>query len=141
MARLVCRCMGMSSQRIAELVRARGLADIESIGASLGAGGCCGSCRPDLEEILADLRGAPLPESIRRANRLRGESEALRRVEAALFGSIVARLPPGTEVELLAVAGLRVELHVAHGDCAELRTLVAERLQKLVCGELEVVFG
>jgi len=140
MARLVCRCMGLSSRRIAELVRADGLADVESIAQRLGAGGCCGSCRPDLEEILADLRGAPLPESIRRANRLRGESEALARVEAALFGSIVARLPPGTEIELVSVEGLRVELHVADGDSVELRTLVAERLRKLVCGELEVVF-
>ena len=133
--------MGLSSRRIADLVRERGLVDIASIGESLGAGGCCGSCRPDLEEILADLRGAPLPESIRRANRLRGESEALRRVEGVLFGSIAARLPPGVEVELLSVAGLRVELHFASGDSAELRALVAERLQKLVCGELEVVFA
>ncbi len=141
MARLVCRCMGMSNRRIAEVARACSLADLQAIGEHLGAGGCCGSCRPDLEEILADLRGAPLPESIRRANRLRGECEALRRVESALFGSIAARLPPGTEVELLSVAGLRVELHLRHGDCAELRTLLAERLQKLVCGELEVVFS
>jgi NifU-like protein len=140
MTRLLCRCMGMSSARVAELVRERGLSDLESIAESLGAGGCCGSCRPDLEELLADLRGAPLPESVCRANRVRGEAEALRRVDAVLFGSIVARLPPGTELELVSVAGLRVELHVAHGDAPELRALVAERLQKLVCPELEVLF-
>ncbi|MGH7291415.1 MAG: (2Fe-2S)-binding protein [Myxococcota bacterium] len=133
--------MGMSSGRIAQLVRERGLVDVESIAASLGAGGGCGSCRPDLEEILAELRGAPLPESIRRANRLRGEAEALRRVEGALFGSIVSRLPAGTQIELVSVAGLRVDLHIARGDAPELRALVAERLRKLVCGELEVVFG
>ncbi len=132
--------MGMSSQCVADRVRERGLGDVESIAASLGAGGCCGSCRPDLEEILADLRGEPLPEPVRRANRLRGEAEAFRRVEAVLFGSIVARLPPGTELELVSVSGLRAELHVAHGDSPELRTLVAERLQKLVCVELEVQF-
>jgi bacterioferritin-associated ferredoxin len=141
MARLVCRCMGMSSRQIAELVRERGLADVDSIAESLGAGGGCGSCRPDLEEILAELRGAPLPESIRRANRLRGEAEALRRVEGVLFGSIVSRLPAGTQIELVSVAGLRVDLHVAQGDAPELRALVAERLRKLVCDELEVVFG
>ncbi len=140
MPRLLCRCMGMSSLRIADLVRERGLTDLESIAESLGAGGCCGSCRPDLEEILADLHGTPLAEPVRRANRMRGESEALRRVEAVLFGSIVARLPPGTELELVSVAGLRAELHVSHGDSPELRTLVAERLQKLVCVELEVLF-
>jgi bacterioferritin-associated ferredoxin len=132
--------MGMSGQCVADRVRERGLADVESIAESLGAGGCCGSCRPDLEEILADLRGEPLPEPVRRANRARGEAEAFRRVEAVLFGSIIARLPPGTELELVSVSGLRVELHVARGDSPELRTLVAERLQKLVCVDLEVQF-
>ena len=132
--------MGMSSQRVADLVRERGLVDVDAIAESLGAGGCCGSCRPDLEEILADLRGEPLPDPIRRANHARSEAEALRRVEAVLFGGIAARLPPGTEVELISVAGLRAELHFANGDSPELRELVTERLQKQVCVELEVLF-
>jgi bacterioferritin-associated ferredoxin len=130
----------MSDRYVADLVRERGLTDVDSIAESVGAGGCCGSCRPDLEELLADLRGTPLPEAVRRANRLRVETEALRRVEAVLFGGIVARLPPGTEVELVSVAGLRTELHVAQGDSPELRALVAERLRKLVCVDLEVLF-
>ena len=141
MARLLCRCMGMSDERIAAWICANGVLDADSVADGLGAGGGCGSCRPDLEEILAELRGAPLPEPIRRANRLRGEYCALRRVEGVLFGSIAARLPADVELELVSVAGLRVELHVVRGDRPELRTLVAERLRKLVCGELEVVFG
>ena len=46
-----------------------------------GAGGGCGSCRPDLEEILADLRGAPLPESMpaRESRAQRGRGAAPRR--------------------------------------------------------------
>ena len=141
MARLTCRCMGMSSGRVVDLIRTRGLGDVDSVARDLGAGGGCGSCRPDIEEILADLRGEPLAERIRRANLLRSEAETLRRVEAALFGSIAARLPPGTQIELVSVAGLRVELHVGRPDSAELRDLVSERLRKLVCDELEVVFG
>ena len=71
------------------------------------------------------------------ARRVRGAAA----VEGALFGSIVSRLPPGTQIELVSVAGLRVDLHIARGDAPELRALVADRLRKLVCGELEVVFG
>ncbi len=140
MPRLLCRCMGMSDRAIAAAARERGLCDLDAIAESLGAGGCCGSCRPDLAELLADLRGEPLPDSQKRANRTRSEAENLRRVEAVLFGSIVARLPPGAEVELVSVAGLCAELHVARGDSPELRALLAERLQKLVCVELEVRF-
>lgn len=133
--------MGLSSRRIGELARSRGLADLDAIGRACGAGTGCGTCRPELEELLADLRGEPVAELVRRANRARNAAEALRRVETALFGSIAARLPPGARIELISVDGLRVELHASAGDSPELRALVAERLAKLVCAELEVVFG
>jgi bacterioferritin-associated ferredoxin len=141
MVRLACRCMGLSSRRIAELVRDRGLGDLTSLALEAGAGAGCGTCKPELEEILADLAGQPVPESVRRANRAKNSAESLRRVETALFGSIAARLPPPTQVELISVDGLRVELHLSRNDLPELRALIAERLQKLVCNELEVVFA
>jgi len=132
--------MGLSSRRIEELAREKGATDLESL-AAFGAGTGCGSCRPELEEILADAAGHPVSDSVRRANRARNAAEAFRRVETALFGSIAARLPPGTRVDLVSVEGLRVELHLAANDRPEVRALVAERLAKLVCAELEVVFG
>jgi NifU-like protein len=140
MARLACRCMGLSSRHLTELARERDLHDLDALAEASGAGGGCGTCRPELEELLADAFGAPVLESARRANRARNASETLRRVEATLFGSIAARLPAPAQVELVSVDGLRVELHVAAGDRPELRALVAERLRKLVCPELEVVF-
>jgi len=132
--------MGLSSRKIAELVRERGVTDVESL-ASTGAGAGCGSCRAELEEILADAAGTPVSDSVRRANQARNSAEAFRRVETALFGSIAVRLPPKTALELVSVHGLRVEIHVGANDSPELRALVAERLLKLVCSELEVVFG
>jgi len=141
MARLTCRCMGLSSRRIGELARGQSLADVEALGRACGAGTGCGTCRPELLELLADLRGDPVPEGVRRANRARNASEALRRVETALFGSIAARLPPDARLELISVDGLRVELHASAADSPALRALVAERLAKLVCSELEVVFS
>jgi len=125
-ARLVCRCMGLSSLQIEKLVRDRGLADLTSLALEAGAGAGCGTCRPELEEMLAELAGEAVPES-------------LRRVETALLG-VAARLPPPTEVELRSMDGLRVELHLARNDLPELRALIRERLCKLVCTELEVVF-
>jgi bacterioferritin-associated ferredoxin len=131
--------MGFSSRRIAELVRDRGLADLTSLALEAGAGAGCGTCRPELEEILADVAGEPFPESLRRANRTRNAAESWRRVETALLG-VAARLPPPAEVELISVDGLRVELRLARSDLPELRALIADRLHKLVCEDLEVVF-
>jgi bacterioferritin-associated ferredoxin len=132
--------MGLSSRRIAELAREHGATDLESL-AALGAGAGCGTCHPELQEILADAAGLPVAESVRRANRARNAVEAFRRVETALFGSIAARLPPDTRVDLVSVDGLRVELHLAANDRPEIRALLTDRLLKLVCAELEVVFG
>jgi bacterioferritin-associated ferredoxin len=140
MVRLACRCMGLSSRRIAELIRVQGLTDLESL-AMTGAGAGCGTCRPELEELLADAAGVPVAEMVRKANRSRNLVEAFRRVETALFGSIASRLPPHTDLDLVSVHGLRVEVHLRSNDLPEVRALVAERLRKLVCSELEVVFG
>jgi bacterioferritin-associated ferredoxin len=131
----------MSNTRVEALIREQGLDDVDSVARVLGAGGGCGSCRPDIEEILADRRGEPVLDSVRRANRLRGDAETLRRIDAALFVSIAARLPPGTKLELVGVDGLRVELRIAHGDSTDVRANIAERLRKLVCAELEIVYG
>lgn len=133
--------MGLSSRRIEAVVRERQIRELPDLAPICGAGGGCGTCHPELLEIIAEALGAPVLEATRRANRARCASETLRRVEAALFGAIAARLPPAVQVELVSVAGLRVELHLAAGDAPELRALLAERLRKLVCAELEVVFG
>jgi bacterioferritin-associated ferredoxin len=140
--RLACRCMGFSSRRVTELAREHGCTDVESLGLATGAGDGCGTCRPELEELLADLRGEPVSEAARRANRDRNACEALRRVESALFVNVLPRLPAGTQVELLEMDGLRVLLQLGKANDTEtLRALIAERLAKLVCAELEVRFS
>jgi NifU-like protein len=141
MARLSCRCMGLSSRVVEAAVRAHDVRELAVLAQLSGAGSGCGTCHPELLEIIADVLGAPVLEATRRANRARCVSETMRRVEAALFGAIAARLPADVEVELVSVEGLRVELHLARGDRPEIRALVAERLCKLVCTELQVVFG
>jgi bacterioferritin-associated ferredoxin len=131
----------MSSERVVELIRAHALEDVDAVARDLGVGGGCGSCRPDIEEILAELRGEPLPEPVRRANQKRCEAETLRKVDTALFVGIAGQLPPQTRLELVSVEGLRVSLHVSSGDTPELRARVADRLRKIVCADLDVVFG
>ena len=133
--------MGLSGRRVEAAVREHDIRELPVLARISGAGSGCGTCHPELLELLAEAAGAPVLETTRRANRARCASETLLRVESALFGAIAPRLPAGVQVELVSVDGLRVELHLAAGDGRELRELVAERLCKLVCAELEVVFG
>ena len=66
--------------------------------------------------------------------------ETHQRIEASLFSGIVPKLPPQTAVELIAIEGLEVRLHL-EPDRPELRELVEQKLQKLVCCDLEVRFS
>ncbi len=50
---IVCVCFDIGVRTIVAAIRDQGLADVAAIGAALGAGTNCGSCRPALANILA----------------------------------------------------------------------------------------
>ena len=138
--RLICRCLGVSSVWIWETIQAQGLTRLAEIQSTLKAGTGCSTCRAEIEELLADARGEPMPKLDRIQNRTRCREETARRIEASLYTGIVAKLPEGTCVELVSLQGLRVELHVSPVDDPALRELISERLKKLVCADLEIAF-
>ncbi|UYY77210.1 nitrate reductase [Sphingomonas sp. R1] len=51
---VVCACFDVGLHTILATIREQRLADVAAIGAALGAGTNCGSCRPALARILAD---------------------------------------------------------------------------------------
>lgn len=55
--RLVCFCYRVGIRRLARAIRARNLTSLEEIRRALHAGGKCGSCLPELEEILRQIHG------------------------------------------------------------------------------------
>lgn len=137
-ARLVCRCLGVSSLRVAKALRALPNRDLASAARETRAGTACESCHPELLEILADLDGRAVPAQERAENQIRSQRETERRIESALHGRILPRLPTGTSAELVRVDGLGVWI-AFEGPEAEGREL-AESLRKLVCPDLEVRF-
>jgi assimilatory nitrate reductase catalytic subunit len=50
--RVVCSCFSVGVETLTRTIRARNLTDTASIGAALGAGTNCGSCLPELRQIL-----------------------------------------------------------------------------------------
>lgn len=55
--RWVCFCYRVGIRRLARTIRARNLSSLEEIRRALHAGGKCGSCLPELEEILRQIHG------------------------------------------------------------------------------------
>ena len=54
---IVCSCFDVGVNTILAAIADRGLVDIDAIGAALGAGTNCGSCRPELSGLL--MRSSP----------------------------------------------------------------------------------
>ncbi len=132
--------MGVASPRIVEAVRCGAARSVEDVIDATGAGGGCTSCHPEIQEILADLGGRAVGEEARRANRVTCHDSTVLRIEGALYQGVQPGLA-NTEVELVSVEGLRVDLHLHGDDDESIRARVAGRLRKLICSELDVVFG
>ena len=126
--------------RVAAVIRAGDAADVAAVTRAARAGGGCTTCVPEIDEILSAMRGEPIAAELRAQNRRICRDETRQRIEASLFGGIARELPPGVEIDLVSVSGLTVDLHLTSED-PSLRAEVADRLQKLVCADLQVLFS
>jgi bacterioferritin-associated ferredoxin len=130
--RVVCRCLGVASPRIFEAVRKQGLMSVAAVTKALRAGGGCGLCHPEIEEILSEVRGEPFDNAIALENRLVCHQETLARIEGALTSLVAPRLIG------LTLEGLHVRVRLADSADRELAHRIAETLRKYVCEDLEV---
>jgi NifU-like protein len=138
-ARLVCRCMGVASPRIYAAVRAQGLRGVAQVTKAVRAGGGCGMCHPEIEEILAEVHGDPLDPAASLENQLICRQETQARIEGSLESLVRPRLAAiGATLEAVAIDGLRVRVRLGGAADAEVARLVAEKLRKYVCEDLEV---
>ena len=137
--RLVCRCLGVASPRILEAARAGELRSVADVTKAVRAGGGCGLCHPEIEEILADARGEPVDPGLSLENQLVCRQETRARIEGTLASLIAPRLAPlGVRIAAVDVEGLRVRVQLA-GCASEAGVrLVREALCKYVCGDLAI---
>jgi len=114
--RVVCRCLGVASPRIFEAARNQGLESVAAVTKALRAGGGCGLCHPEIEEILADVRGEPFDPGVALENELVCRQETLARIEGALASLVAPRLAGVT------LDGLRVRVRLTGSpDAAQVR--------------------
>ena len=140
--RLVCRCRGVASPRIVAAVRSLGLRNVADVAKATKAGSGCGSCHPEIEEILADAAGEPVSAALRLENRLVGQSEACIRIEATLDSRVRPALAArGIAVERFDLDGLVVRIVFAGDGDDDALAVVREELQRFVCRDFDVVTG
>ncbi|MCW8194747.1 nitrate reductase [Proteobacteria bacterium 005FR1] len=54
--RLVCSCFSVGCNTIVETVREQGLSSVEAVGRALRAGTNCGSCQPEIRQLIDEAR-------------------------------------------------------------------------------------
>jgi NifU-like protein len=137
--RVICRCLGVASPRIFAAVRSERLTSVAAVTKSVRAGGGCGLCHPEIEEILAEVRGEPVDVSLVLENQLMCQQETLARIEAALASLLAPRLAAHrARIGDVTVVGLCVIVRLAGSVEAEDARAVAPLLRDYVCEDLEV---
>ncbi len=137
--RLICRCLGIASPRVYAAVRAERLTDVAGITKAVRAGGGCGLCHPELEEVLAEVAGEPIDPALALENRLICREETSGRVGGSIESVVRPRLgAAGIELAAYQVEGLCVRVRLAGADDDAALAVVREKLRKYVCEDLEV---
>lgn len=137
--RLLCRCLGIASPRVYAAARAHALVSVAELTKIVRAGGGCGMCHPELEEVLAEVRGDPVDPALALENQMICREETRSRVGGSIESVVRPRLAAaGIELAAYEVEGLcvRVRLVGASDDAALER--VREKLRQYVCADLEV---
>jgi bacterioferritin-associated ferredoxin len=132
--------MGVSSVRVSEAIRAGNLSTRAEVAEATRAGSACGTCHNEIDEILCALGGRAVPDWARFENRQVCADETERRVEASIEFTVAPLLARGLFVELVAVDGLRVEVHLGPKRDPDVEAWISEKLRRLVCSDLEVLF-
>jgi NifU-like protein len=138
-ARLICRCLGIASPRVYAAVRAERLRCVADITKAVRAGGGCGLCHPELEEVLAEVRGEPVDPGLVLENRQICREETRSRVGASIESIVRPRLATvGIELTAYDVEGLCVRVRLAGRDDDEALAEVRAKLRRSVCEDLDV---
>ncbi len=141
--RIVCECFGVTLKEIERAIRENRLSTVEEVTNYTKAGGGCGNCHPDIQDIIdrvqAEMAEAPV-ERPKLSN-----IKKIKMIEETLEREIRPALKhDGGDIELVDVVGNRV-LVATRGACAScqasnqtLKNFVEAKLRELVWPELVV---
>lgn len=144
--KVVCTCFGVTEDEIERVVRENNLVTVEQVTNYCKAGGGCGSCRADIEEIIKRIqkereKSAALEAKPRKMTVL----QKIRLIEETLAREIRPMLKKdGGDIELIDVVGNRVIISF-RGMCAKcqvapftMKDVVEAKLREFVADDLMV---
>jgi len=142
--KVVCTCFGVTEEEIERVIRENSLTTVEQVTNYTKAGGGCGQCKPDIEEILERIRKERQAREVVRPKRLT-IVEKVKMIEETIEREIRPMLKrDGGDIELIDVQGDRVVVSL-RGMCAgcnvahfTLKDVVESKLREFVSPTLTV---
>ena len=141
--KIVCECFGVTAMEIERTIRENRLSTVEEVTNYTKAGGGCGNCHPDIQEIIDRVMGEirDVPAERPKLSNIK----KIKMIEETLEREIRPALKhDGGDIELVDVVGNRV-LVATRGACAScqasnqtLKNFVEVKLRELVLPELVV---
>jgi NifU-like protein len=146
--RVVCICFGVTEKEIERTIRENRLSTVEEVTNYTKAGGGCGGCHDDIQEILARVNGAPVaepPKVVAKQKRL-SNIQKIALIQETIEREVRPALrKDGGDIELVDVDGSTVLVSM-RGNCAQcrvasftLRDVVQAKLREFVAEDLVVV--
>ena len=140
---IVCECFGVTDREIERAVRENGLRSIEDVTNFVKAGGGCGNCHENIQQIIDTILGTEKPAAKKPARLT--NIQKIKLVEETLEREIKPALQKdGGDIELVDVDGNTVFLRLC-GNCAAcsasqitLKHYVEAKLQEFVTPEMVV---
>ncbi|MFP5213158.1 MAG: Fe-S cluster assembly protein NifU [Acidobacteriota bacterium] len=140
---VVCACFGVTAKEIERAVREDNLKTVEEVTNYTKAGGGCGNCHDNIQQIIDRIRGTQ--EEAPAVRPKMSNLQKMKKIEETLDTEIRPSLrQDGGDIELIDVIGNRV-LVATRGACAScqasnqtLKNFVEHKLRELVWAELTV---
>ncbi len=142
--KLICRCFGITDAQIQRAIRENGLKTIEEVTHYTKAGGGCGDCIDQIEEILNAELGKPKLEELQpvpRMNNIQRMQAVMRTIDEEIRPKLAV---DGGDIELVDVDGTKIYVRLG-GRCAKCKSsqitinnLVQQNLRDFVDPEITV---
>ena len=132
--RLVCKCFGVTDTQIRKAIRENGLTTVDEVTNFTKAGGACGDCREQIQDILDEERGAAKSfTEIKPVTRPMSNIQRMQNVMRVLDEDIRPRLAQdGGDIELVDMEGTKgvVAMRGACSSCRASQLTIKDLVEK-----------
>ncbi len=146
---LICKCFGITENQIREVVRLNGLKEAKEVTNFTKAGGACGKCKAQIQDIIDDEAGI-VSDKLKEIKPVQSSAmtniQRMQKVLQVIDTDIRPRLvQDGGDIELIDVVGVKIVVSF-RGKCAScksshltIKNLVEKTLREQVDSSIEVV--